>query len=61
MYFKLKKIKISDTYKKKSLNYSSYYIQCFLRYYDHAAKFASRCKISFICMKMDNSYLDFTG
>lgn len=30
MYFKLKKIKISDTYKKKkSLNYSSYYIQCF--------------------------------
>lgn len=36
MYSKLKKIKISDTYKKKSLNYSSYYIQCFLRYYDHA-------------------------
>lgn len=29
MYFKLKKNKISDTYKKKSLNYSSYYIQCF--------------------------------
>lgn len=60
MYFKLKKIKISDTYKKKVLKLQFILHTMFLRYYDHATKFASRCKISFICMKMDNSYLDFT-